>query len=149
LTNNAFGTVVQGYQLISKIRIPARPYQLKQVRCIVKNALRSTALTAEEVDRGVLAVNEACMNIIQHGYKQNEAGEIILEIYRNADEMLFRLTDFAPPVDECTIKGRDWADIRPGGLGVNFMYEGMDVIKYRHLPEGTGNILEMTKKLPK
>lgn len=140
---------MQGYQLIAKIRIPARPYQLKQVRCIVKNALEKTVLSADAVDRGVLAVNEACMNIIQHAYKQNEAGEIILEIYKNAEEILFRLTDFAPPVDEGTIKGRDWEDIRPGGLGVHFMYEGMDDIRYHHLSNGTGNILEMIKKLPK
>ena len=140
---------MQGYQLISKIRIPARPYQLKQVRCIVKNALSKTALSVEAVDLGVLAVNEACMNIIQHAYKQTQTGEIILEIFKNADEILFRLTDFAVPVDECTIKGRDWADLRPGGLGVHFMCEGMDDIKYRHLPDGTGNILEMTKKFPK
>ena len=140
---------MQGYQLISKIRIPARAYQLKQVRCIVNNALRKTVLSIEEVDRGVLAINEACMNIIQHAYKQNEIGEIILEIYKNAEEILFRLTDFAPPVDECTIKGRDWEDIRPGGLGVHFMCEGMDKIKYRHLPDGAGNILEMIKKFPK
>jgi sigma-B regulation protein RsbU (phosphoserine phosphatase) len=140
---------VQGYQLISKIRVPARPYQLKQVRCIVKNALEKTVLPVEEVNRGVLAVNEACMNIIQHAYKPDEAGEIILEIFKNAEEIVFRLTDFAPPVDECTIKGRDWEDIRPGGLGVHFMCEGMDDIKYRHLPNGTGNILEMRKKLPK
>jgi sigma-B regulation protein RsbU (phosphoserine phosphatase) len=140
---------VQGYQLISKVRVPARPYQLKQVRCIVKNALSITKLTVDEVDRGVLAINEACMNIIQHGYKQNENGEIILEIYKNAEEMLFRLTDFAPPVDACNIKGRDWEDIRPGGLGVHFMGEGMDGINYRLLPGGAGNIVEMKKKLPK
>lgn len=111
--------------------------------------MNKTHLVPEEVDKGVLAVNEACMNIIQHAYKPTEAGEIILEIYKNDEEILFRLTDFAQPVDVCTIKGRNWDDIRPGGLGVHFMCEGMDEIKYRHLPGGTGNILEMKKKLPK
>jgi sigma-B regulation protein RsbU (phosphoserine phosphatase) len=140
---------VQEHKLVSKIRFPARPYQLKQVRFIVKNALRTTNLSPNDVDRTVLAVNEACMNIIQHGYKQDETGEIILEIFTNSEEMLFRLTDFAPPVDECSIKGRDWEDVRPGGLGVHFICESMDDIKYLHLPDGAGNILEMTKKLLK
>lgn len=138
---------MQEQKLISKFRFPARPYQLKQMRCIVRNALRSTDLTPMEVDRAVLAVNEACMNIIQHGYKQDETGEIILEIFKNSGEILFRLTDFAPPVDTCSIKGRDWEDVRPGGLGVHFICETMDHIKYRHLPDGAGNIVEMIKKL--
>ena len=138
-----------GNKLISKIRFPARPYQLKQVRFIVQNAMRNTKLTSTEVDRTVLAVNEACMNIIQHGYKQDESGEIILEIFKNSDEVLFRLTDFAAPVDKCDIKGREWEDIRPGGLGVHFICESMDDIKYLHLPDGAGNILEMTKKISK
>jgi anti-sigma regulatory factor (Ser/Thr protein kinase) len=140
---------VQEQKLISKFRFPARPYQLKQVRFVVQNAMRNTVLPSAEVDRVVLAVNEACMNIIQHGYKGNKTGEIILEIFKNAEQIVFRLTDFAPPVDECNIKGRDWEDVRPGGLGVHFICESMDDIKYRHLPNGTGNILEMTKKLSK
>ncbi|WP_455212014.1 ATP-binding protein [Kaarinaea lacus] len=140
---------MQDTKLISKIRFPARPYQLKQVRFIVHNAMRNTELQPTDVDRVVLAVNEACMNIIQHGYKQDETGEIILEIFKNPDEIVFRLTDFAPPVDECTIKGRDWEDVRPGGLGVHFICESMDDIKYLHLPGGAGNILEMTKKFSK
>ena len=140
---------MQDSKLISKIRFPARPYQLKQVRCIVQNAMRNTDLSPIDVDRVVLAVNEACMNIIQHGYKQDDSGEIVLEIFKNSDEIVFRLTDFAPPVDKCTIKGRDWEDVRPGGLGVHFICESMDDIKYLHLPDGAGNILEMTKKLSK
>ena len=128
---------MQEQKLISKFRFPARPYQLKQVRFVVQNAMRNTVLPSADIDRVVLAVNEACMNIIQHGYKGNAPGEV------------FRLTDFVPPVDECNIKGRDWEDVRPGGLGVHFICESMDDIKYRHLPNGTGNILEMTKKLSK
>lgn len=138
---------MQGYSLISKIRLPARPYQLKQVRCIVQNAMRNTGLPAQEVDRTVLAVNEACMNIIQHGYKGDEKGEIILEIFNNTDEIIFRLTDFAAPVDVCKIKGRDLQDIRPGGLGVYFMCECMDGVDYQHLADNAGNKLEMKKKL--
>ncbi len=140
---------MQDTKRISKIRFPARPYQLKQVRCIVQTALRNSVLPPEDVERAVLAVNEACMNIIQHAYKNDATGEIILEIFKNREEVVFRLTDFAPPVDECAIKGREWGDLRPGGLGVHFICESMDDIKYRHLPDGAGNILEMTKKITK
>lgn len=132
---------------ITKLRFPARPYQLKQIRYIVQNAMQNIGYNNHDVDRIVLAVNEACMNIIQHAYKNESSGEIVLEICKCSDEILFKITDFAKPMDGCTIKGRDLEDIRPGGLGVHFMCEAMDDIKYCHRTKGTGNILEMRKKL--
>jgi sigma-B regulation protein RsbU (phosphoserine phosphatase) len=132
---------------LTKTRFPARPYQLKQIRYIVQNALLNTGFSNEDVDGVVLAVNEACMNIIQHAYKNSASGEIILEIFNTGDEVLIRLTDFAEPVDEHKIKGRDLADVRPGGLGVHFMEKVMDSIHFCHRPDGRGNILEMRKKI--
>ena len=132
---------------ISKIRVPARPYQLKQVRCIVQNAMKGLGYPSAEIEKIVLAVNEACMNIIQHAYKDNNSGEFIVEILKNSEDIIFRLTDFAEPVETCDIKGRDLDDVRPGGLGVHFMHEVMDAVSFYHRPEGVGNVLEMRKKL--
>jgi anti-sigma regulatory factor (Ser/Thr protein kinase) len=137
---------VSEYRCQSKIRLPARPYQLKQLRFIVQNAMRNVGFTDSEVERIVLAVNEACMNIIQHAYKTDPSGEILLEICHNDDEVLFRLTDFADPIDPKNIQGRDLTDVRPGGLGVHFMEEVMDDINFCHPVNCTGNILEMRKK---
>ena len=138
---------MQDTKLISKIRFPARPYQLKQVRFIVHNAMRNTELPPIDVDRVVLAVNEACMNIIQHAYGHQNTGEIILEIFDQTDRLVFRLTDFAKKIDKTSIKSRDLTDIRPGGLGVHLMQEVMDQVKYLDCPGDCGNIVELVKKL--
>jgi len=61
----------------------------------------------------VSAVDEACQNIIRHGYGGN--GEIVLEIRRNGPRQLeVQLIDFAPPVDLAKIRPRCLDDVRPG-----------------------------------
>ena len=97
----------------------------------------------------MIAVNEACMNIIQHAYKGDESGEIIFEMLNNEKELYFRLIDYAEPIDLNSVKPRDLNDIRPGGLGTHFIAEIMDEHNMGHLDEGKGNYLEMKKKINK
>ena len=85
------------------------------------------------------------MNIIQHGYGAGQVGEIVLEILLLDNEILFRLSDFAKPIDVKKIKSRDLNDVRPGGLGVHFINEIMDEVQYLHKDDGSGNVLEMKK----
>ena len=96
----------------------------------------------------VLAVDEACMNIIQHAYGNRETEIFRVEIFTNDKELTFCLTDFAPAVDEKSIKGRELDDIRPGGLGVHFINELMDQVEFLQARgENSGNILQMKKQI--
>ena len=87
------------------------------------------------------------MNIMQHAYKGDCSGEIVLEILNNDDELEFHLKDFAAPVDPASIKPRDLDELRPGGLGTYFIQEIMDDCTYGHLEEKEGNFLSMKKKI--
>ena len=129
-----------------ELRIPSCADRLKLVRSVVNCAAQMFGFKDEEVDSMVLAVNEACMNIMQHAYCGCD-GEIILEIIDKHDELLFRLTDFAETVNKANIKPRDLSDLRPGGLGVHLMQEVMDRVSYFDGPDNTGNIVELSKKL--
>ncbi|MEX0952114.1 MAG: ATP-binding protein, partial [Gammaproteobacteria bacterium] len=95
----------------------------------------------------VIAVNEACMNVIQHAYHDQPTGEMILEIHNNAGSISFHLVDFAEPVDPTTIRPRDLNDLRPGGLGTHFIREIMDKYEMEPLENDQGNILRMVKKI--
>jgi len=113
----------------------------------VRAVLGKQGCDPETVDSMVLAINEACMNIIQHAYGPGATGNIVLEILKNKDHLIFRLIDFAKPVDERTIKSRPLDDIRPGGLGVHLINEVMDEVTFIDNPQTAGNILEMKKRI--
>lgn len=123
-------------------RFAAQSDQLRQVREWVRDIALASGMGEEQVGRVVIGVNEACMNIITHAYRDS-AGEIELDILQDQAQLIFKLTDFARTVDCSTIKSRDLADIRPGGLGVHFMHEIMDEVSYLPGSDGSGNIVIM------
>lgn len=130
-----------------QLRFPADPKRLKMVREQVQHATAQLALTKKLVSDLIIAVNEACMNIIEHAYKGDRSGEIVLEINNNGDEIEVVLTDFAAPVDFAQIRPREIEDLRPGGLGTFFIKEVMDECAYVHLHDRRGNVLRMTKRI--
>jgi sigma-B regulation protein RsbU (phosphoserine phosphatase) len=132
---------------ILELRVPAKPDRLCVVRALVRVAVQTAGCSEQVCEKLVIAVNEACMNVIQHAYKDGESGEIVLEILNNGVQLLFRLTDFAAPVDLEAIVPRDLEDVRPGGLGVHFIREIMDGVEMGHLEGTTGNYIEMIKRI--
>jgi len=136
-----------GEKLIS-IRVTADASRLK----IIRNSVRETALFCgfDETHAGdvVLAVDEACQNIIRHAYGGRPDGDIQMEIRRRGDEMIITLRDFAEVIDVARVKPRDLDDVRPGGLGTHLMREIMDAVDFLPPPFDGGNLLRMVKKLP-
>ncbi|MFO7602334.1 MAG: ATP-binding protein [Gammaproteobacteria bacterium] len=127
---------------------PARPAALAQVRRLVRDTGARLRLPAAAVEDMVLAVNEACMNIVQHGYGDNDHGEITLEILTGDNEVVFRLIDRAPRIDPASLRPRPLDEIRPGGLGIHFINSVMDKVAYKPTADDYGNILELHKKIP-
>jgi len=140
----------EALEVLVESRVPARADRLKLLRGGVRAAARMCGLDDGTAQNVVLAVDEACQNVVVHGYAGRPAGapegEIVLTLARCADGLLVRLRDFAPPVDADRIRPRDLADLRPGRLGSHFIREIMDAAAYRPAPEGHGNVLEMVKR---
>jgi len=154
-------------ECLLKATFPAQAPQLQTIRQRLREIFAAENCPGALADQWVLAINEACMNIIQHAYGCNKGlaaeGDIIVEVLRSGDEWTFRLTDFAQPVDKTKVCSRDLDDIRPGGLGVHFIHEIMDEVKFLDSTEaaniGTvdcktvdcktrGNILQMKSHVP-
>ncbi len=133
-------------ETLLELRFPARADRLKLVRGGVRAAARMCGFNDATAQSIVLAVDEACQNVIVHGYKGRPDGEIVLGVFRHRDGILVRLRDFAPPVDPAKIKPRALDDIRPGKLGSHFIHEIMDSVVFRPSPDGTGNLLEMIRR---
>jgi sigma-B regulation protein RsbU (phosphoserine phosphatase) len=127
-------------------RFPADPQELRAVRSAVRDSLLACGTRPACAEDCVMAIDEACQNIIRHAYG-GHTGDILLEIERVGDELVVCLTDFAPPVDRSRVKPRDLDDVRPGGLGTHLMREVMDRVEFAEPPPGCGNLLRMVKRI--
>ncbi|OAN52324.1 serine/threonine protein phosphatase [Paramagnetospirillum marisnigri] len=127
-------------------RYDARPETLSDIRSDLSRTARELGCDADLVGDVVLAVDEACQNVIRHAYKGGE-GDIVLHVEREDDLLVIRLMDFAPPVEVANIKPRSLDEIRPGGLGTHLMRSIMDQVDFLPPPAGIGNLLQMVKRI--
>jgi len=96
-----------------------------------------------------LAIEEVCVNLIQHGYK-GKPGLIRLTLDANAFQVTALIGDHAPPFPPekapRPVLDQNWVSRPIGGLGWHFIREMMDEIKYRSDPK-QGNVLTLVKRL--
>jgi anti-sigma regulatory factor (Ser/Thr protein kinase) len=127
------------------MQIYSRPERLRLLRDVVRDAADIAGLDEAAADAVVLAVNEACMNIIQHGYRMDPAGRIDIRVSREPGALVVQLRDYAGRVDVSTVCSRDLDDVRPGGLGVHLIGCLMDESGFLDAPADGGNLFQMKK----
>jgi len=130
-----------------ELRFRAEPRELKNVRAAVKREALAAGCDETSALDVMMAVDEACQNVIRHAYGGERGGEIVLRIERDSEALVFSLVDFAPRVDPAKVKPRDLDDIRPGGLGTHLIREVMDSAEFIEPPPGCGNLLRMVKRI--
>ena len=130
-----------------ELRFPSDPKRLRMVREKVQEIAEEIGCSKKLISDLVIAINEACMNIMQHAYKGDKSGEILLEIQNDSGNLQVVLTDYAAPIDPSNIRPRDLEDVKPGGLGTYFIQEIMDDCTYGNLDNSAGNFLKMRKKI--
>ncbi len=134
-------------EVLLVLDFPARADRLKGVRDAVLEAVGGYGCGEAVARDVVLAVDEACQNVIRHAYADKPDGEITLDILGRGDSIVVLLRDFAAGVDADKIRPRDVEDLRPGGLGTRFIGEIMDEIEFLPPPKGRGNLLRMVKRI--
>ena len=132
---------------VACLRIAANVASLKQVRRMVRRAAEVCGCSEACGRDIVIAVDEACQNVIRHAYGELAAGDIVVDVRREGELLSVNLVDFAPPVNLAQIRPRPLEELRPGGLGTHFIKECMDRIEYRAPPPGAGNRLWMAKMI--
>lgn len=131
---------------ICNVSVPARPESLKLIRRAVDESAASCGFSKEQCQDLVLAVDEACQNVVRHAYAQSD-GDMAVNIRREKGTFIVLIRDYAPTVDVGEIKPRELDDVRPGGLGVHFIREIMDTVEHLPPPDGQGNLLRLKKAI--
>lgn len=132
-------------EILVRMSFCSHASRLKLLRSVIRDAADIAGLDDDQSGEVVLAVNEACMNIIQHGYQMKPDGWIEVEVASDDKAVSFRVRDYAPEIDSSVCCSRELDDIRPGGIGVHLMQSLMDECDYLAAPDGGGNLFQMKK----
>jgi sigma-B regulation protein RsbU (phosphoserine phosphatase) len=132
---------------VLQLRFPARAAELKRIREAVRESVEGCGCSAKSTADIVLAIDEACQNIIRHAYRRESDNVIELEIEHRGDGLVFSLLDHAPTIDPSQVKPRDLDDLRPGGLGTHFIRRVMDEVDFLRPASGHGNLLRMVRRI--
>jgi anti-sigma regulatory factor (Ser/Thr protein kinase) len=127
----------------------AVPENLRLFLGFVEVICSSARVDAHKCGDVKLAVEEACSNIITHGYAGRPPGAITLAGYREKDRLVVVISDQgvpfhpdgAPPPD----LGADWEQRRVGGLGWHLIRKTVDTLSYETV--GDENRLTLTVEL--
>ena len=113
------------------------------------NCADSPGVTKKALYDLQLAVDEACANIITHGYENMEPGSIILDLEMNPNCLKVDLTDFGRSFDPGNVSSPDLFALiegrKYGGFGVYFIKKLVDSIEYTATEDG--NKMTLTKIL--
>ncbi|HEY6952672.1 MAG TPA: ATP-binding protein [Bacteroidota bacterium] len=130
----------------------SRTDNLLEVREFVSDAARQFGFNDEDIANIVLAVDEACTNIIKHAYQYAPDEHIDIAILRNNGAFEIRIRDTGRNFDPESLRApdlkRNLTHHRRGGLGVYLMKKLMDKVEYNFAP-GHSNEVSLTKYLSK
>jgi serine/threonine-protein kinase RsbW len=130
--------------------IESRTDNLLEVREFVLGAAREFGFSEEEASKIVLAVDEACTNVIKHAYQFAPDREIEIVIQPVKDRMQITVIDDGKSFNPSSAKLPDLkqhlSHYRRGGLGIYLMRTLMDKVEYKYAP-GKKNEVRLTKYL--
>ena len=136
-------------RLLFSLRLRSDPELLCVVRSVLERLTQILGFTAAEGRSVIIAVDEALTNIIRHAYQARRGRPIEMAFRRTRRDQEARsgleitLIDYGPAIDRAKLRGRPLDEVRPGGLGLHFIQQSMDIVKYRRT--GGTNQLRLVK----
>lgn len=127
------------------LTVPSHPKYLYVIRSALYPLMIDASFAKKEARKIILAIDEACSNIIKYAYEGDHAKTISITVHVESDRVTVMLKDKGKRVDVSTIAPRKLDEIRPGGLGTHFIGSVFDRIEYEPSSEG-GTLLRMEKK---
>jgi len=133
--------------MIRTLLVAAELNNLPTIRRFIQESGAALAVPAMVIDDLVLAVDELATNVIRHGYR-GEPGDIGIEMQCQAEAIVIRLRDHAPPFDPTRQPNTDVTaplERRPvGGLGIFLARQRVDTMTHQWTSAG-GNELTLIK----
>jgi len=142
-----------GTEMLLKLELRSNPEALCLVRATVERAAEVMRFPDSDVRAIVRSVDEALANVMRHAYRGCPGLPIEVKCQRwsgtggegERSGIEIVLQDQGVAVDAAKLKGRPLNEIRPGGLGLHFIRQSMDVVEFSR--KNGKNQLRMVKYL--
>ena len=138
-----------GKQQTYRIVIASQTERLHDVRKFISDLARQHGFQDDDVNKISIAVDEACTNIIKHGYNFAPDRDIDIEVIRNGNEFEILISDNGKQFDPNSVETPDMKEylshFRRGGLGMYLMKRIMDKVEFNFRRDR--NVLRMIKSL--
>ena len=133
----------------ASLTISSQTERLSDLRRFVAEQALAHGFGDDVADKISLAVDEACTNIIKHGYNYSPDHKIEIGIVRSGDEFEITIADQGKQFDPEIVTTPDMKEYlshyRRGGLGMYLMKRIMDKVEFNF--QSDKNILRMVKSL--
>ncbi|MDR2295479.1 MAG: ATP-binding protein [Clostridiales Family XIII bacterium] len=128
---------------VLKFMIPGKPEYVRTVRLAISSLAGSAGFDIEAVEDIMMAVSEACSNLVCHGVGARDASyEVSCEML--GDRIVIRIENSPDCCEENARAERRPVSFREGGIGLNIIKALMDEVDV--LPvAGRGTRIEMIK----
>ncbi|MCD4718831.1 MAG: ATP-binding protein [Desulfobacula sp.] len=128
------------------LSVMSHPKNLKHIRSMMADITLKTGLSKEDSGSIILAVDEACSNIIRHSYENDYNRKIDIAVILETNSLTISIIDDGIKFDINSIEPRDTSLLKPGGLGIYIIKQVMDTVEYSRTSKGF-NKIKMVKKL--
>jgi len=129
----------------SELRVKSKTENLSVVRDFVSENALNAGINLATVENIMLAVDEACTNIIKHAYKSSPEGEIIINIEYSKNKFTITIIDYGKSFEPDRVPLPDlqkyYREHKVGGLGIYLMRSLMDDVKYTSVPGKYNQVL--------
>lgn len=128
-----------------ELKVKSKTENLSEIRDFVSTNALNAGIPAATIDNIILAVDEACTNIIKHAYKLSPQGEIIIRIDYDEEKFTITIIDYGKSFEPERVPLPDlqkyYREHRVGGLGMYLIKSLMDHVEYTTIPGKYNQVL--------
>ena len=128
-----------------KLAFTSHTANLALMRNFVRRFLARHPFSEKQRTLMVLGIDEACTNVIRYAYDLRDDQPMALSVEVLSTCVRMRLRDYGAQKPANKMGGRNYDEVRPGGLGLHLIRNAFDKVDYILKPRGTELVL--TKNL--
>jgi anti-sigma regulatory factor (Ser/Thr protein kinase) len=131
--------------LLLALNLPAEERLVPAARSAIAGFLLAVGVSEDTVDDIVLAIDEACSNVLQHAFPPGYPGTYELRADLRPEEVVVEVADHGVGFEAMELRSGGMLD--PSGRGLDIMRRVMTSVEVESPRQGGGTRLRLRKRL--